>query len=187
MQFRSTVDGWGAILRTFHWVMVLLIAVMVPLGLYMTGLPLGVGKVRVYALHKSIGLVVLGLALLRLLWRASETRPTLSPMPDWQARAAKAVSIALYALLFAVPLSGWLFNSAAGFPLSWFGLVNLPGLTAANPTLKPIARELHATFVWVLLAVVTLHAAGAFKHHFVDRDRTLSLMLPWLKSPEGRR
>jgi cytochrome b561 len=82
-----------------------------------------------------------------------------------------------------VPLTGWLFNSAAGFPLQWFGTVNLPAIAAANPALKRIARELHETGVWLLVALVVMHAAAAIKHHFVDRDRTLSLMVPWLRAP----
>jgi cytochrome b561 len=80
--------------------------------------------------------------------------------------------------MFAIPLSGWLYNSAAGFPLQWFHLVNLPALAAADPALKAAARQAHQTGVIALIVVVTLHAAGALKHHFVDRDRTLTAMLP---------
>ena len=185
MSLRSTTRAWGWILRTFHWGMLLILAVTIPLGLYMTDLPLGPYKVRMYALHKSIGLSLLGLVLLRALWRASESRPMEPPMPKWQSRVASATAFSLYALLFAIPLSGWLFNSAAGFPLSWFGITNLPPLTATNPSLKIVARATHEFLAWTLMLLVALHAAAALKHHFVDRDRTLSQMLPWLKNPES--
>jgi cytochrome b561 len=163
--------------------MLALFAAMIPLGLYTTGLPLGVHKLRMYALHKSIGLTVLALAAVRLAWRAAERRPTLPPTPDWQRRAAQATHVPLYVLMLAIPVSGWLFNSAAGFPLQWFGTVNLPAIASASPALKRIARELHETGVWLLVVLVAMHAAAALKHHFVDRDRTLLLMLPWLRAP----
>jgi cytochrome b561 len=185
MALRSTATAWGGLARLFHWAMPVLFATTIPLGWYMSDLPLGAHKVRLYALHKSIGLTLLALTLLRLAWRLAERRPALPPMPRWQARAAGATHAALYALMFAIPLSGWLYNSAAGFPLRWFGLVNLPALTASNPALKPLAHGIHATAVWVLLALVALHVAAALKHHVVDRDRTLALMVPGLRVPGG--
>jgi cytochrome b561 len=178
MPVRSTATTWGALTRLFHWGMLLLFIGIVPLGFYMTDLPLGPGKLKVYALHKSIGLTLLGLAALRLAWRLGERRPAPAPMPAWQERAAGATHVLLYALMFVIPLSGWLFNSAAGFPLQWFHLFNLPALAAADPALKQTARAVHATGVFTLIAVVALHAAAALKHHFVDHDRTLAAMLP---------
>ena len=185
MSVRSTTAGWGAVSRLFHWGMLLLFAMMIPLGLYMTSLPIGAYKLRTYALHKSIGVSLLALASLRLLWRLTERRPAPPPMPAWQAHAATVAHVALYTLMFAIPLSGWLFNSAAGFPLQWFGLANLPALTSPNPALKHLARQLHENGVWILIGVVGLHAAAALKHHFVDRDRTLSQMLPGIKAPDS--
>jgi len=178
MQVRSTPSRWGAVTRLFHWGMLLLIGAIIPVGIYMTDLPLGPAKLRVYALHKSIGLTLLGLAALRLLWRLGERRPALPPMPAWQGRAAAATHVLLYVLMFVIPLSGWLYNSAAGFPLQWFHLVNLPALAAADPGLKALAKEAHVTGVVTLIAIVALHAAAALKHHFVDHDGTLQAMLP---------
>jgi cytochrome b561 len=176
---RSTATTWGAVTRLFHWAMLLLFIAMVSIGFYMTDLPLGPRKLRVYGLHKSIGLTLLGLAGLRLLWRLGERRPVLPPMPVWQARAAAATHVLLYVLMFVIPLSGWLYNSAAGFPLQWFHLVNLPALTAADPGLKALAKEIHEAGVFTLIAIVLLHAAAALKHHLIDRDGTLRSMLPW--------
>jgi len=186
MEIRSTQERWGGVSRLLHWAMALMIAGQVALGWYMTDLPRGLPKLRLYALHKSFGLTLLALAVLRLLWRLAEHRPALPPMPAWQARGAAFTHVALYALLFAIPLSGWLFNSAAGFPLQWFELVNLPALTGANPALKEVAKELHEGGVTVLLVVLALHAAAALKHHFLDRDRTLASMTPGLRAPAPR-
>jgi len=177
MALRATATAWGAVTRLFHWGMLVLFATIIPIGYYMTDLPLGARKLRIYALHKSIGLTLLGLGLLRLLWRFSERRPALAPMPAWQARAAAASHGLLYVLMLLIPLSGWLYNSAAGFPLQWFHLFNLPALTASNPVLKATAKDIHESAVVVLIAIVVLHALAALKHHFIDRDHTLRSML----------
>ena len=181
MELRSTDERWGGVTRLLHWAMALIIAGQIGLGWYMTDLPRGVPKLKLYALHKSFGLTLLMLAVLRLLWRLMEQRPVLPAMPAWQARGATLTHAALYALLFAVPLSGWLFNSAAGFPLQWFGLVSLPALTGANTVLKETARAIHENAVTVLLVLLALHAGAAIKHHFLDRDRTLMSITPGLR------
>lgn len=178
-------DRWGGISRTFHWGMLALFIVILPLGLYMADLPISRQKLKLYALHKSIGLTLLALAALRLLWRATRHRPALPPMPAWQRHAATVSHVGLYLLMFLVPLAGWLFNSAAGFPLQWFGWFNLPALVSANPGLKGLARELHEYGAWLLVAIVVVHAAAALKHHFVDHDRTLAMMTPGVKAPDS--
>ena len=101
-------------------------------------------------------------------------------MPRWQQRAAQACTVLLYVLLFAVPLSGWLFDSATGLrPLYWWGLVRMPSLTGgAAPHLRDVFEGLHETLFWVLIALAALHAAAAIKHHVIDRDDTLRRMLP---------
>ncbi len=178
MTFRSTAEGWGPVTRTLHWGMLLLFVGIVSVGYYMTDLPLGPAKLKIYALHKSVGITLLALALLRVLWRLGEQRPPLPAMPAWQQRAAAASHLLLYGLMLLIPLSGWLFNSAAGFPLQWFRLVNLPALVGADPVLKTLARTVHHTGVAVLIGVVALHAAAVLKHHFIDKDVTLRQMLP---------
>jgi len=87
--------------------------------------------------------------------------------------------------MFAMPLSGWLFNSAANFPLQWFGLFQLPSLWHADPAVKHWAREFHETGFWILVALAGLHAAAAIKHHYFDKDETLRRRLPGLPPPQG--
>jgi cytochrome b561 len=182
---RNSATQWGWVSVTLHWLTVLAIVGLAAVGLTMTDLPNGPQKIQVYALHKSVGLTVLGLTLFRLVWRLVAGAPAMVPMPRWQRLAAHGSHVALYALLLAMPLSGWLFNSAAGFPLKWFGLVSLPKLAAYDPGLKHLAHEWHEGLFYALCVVVAVHAAAAVKHHFVERDATLARMLPvFKKGPE---
>ncbi|MEO7916282.1 MAG: cytochrome b/b6 domain-containing protein, partial [Dokdonella sp.] len=128
MALTSNDARWGSIARFFHWLMALLILGNGALGLYMHELSPSMDKISIYAIHKSIGLTVLALLLLRLSWRWFDPRPRDLPMPRWQKLAAHAAHGALYLLMLAIPLSGWLFNSAHGYPLQWFKLFNLPAL-----------------------------------------------------------
>ena len=187
MSLYSTPNRWGTLARAFHWLMAAGIVYMVGLGLWMTGLSPSMRKLNVYALHKSIGITLLGLAVLRLTWRLRDRRPDeAAGQPAWQMQVARLTHVLTYALLFIVPLSGWLYNSASGFPLRWFKLVNLPRLTESDPQLKALAHQIHEYGVWTLLALVALHAGAALKHHYVDRDQTLSAMLPLLRAPRAR-
>ena len=174
---RSTREMWGGVVRLFHWGMAVLYAGIIAVGYYMSDLPNGADKMKIYALHKSVGVLLLGLALARLLWRAIDARPSSDPAPAWQQRVALLTLVALYALMLALPLTGWLYNSAAGFPLRWFNLVNLPALSAADPQIKGWAKELHETGAALLIALVGVHVLGALKHHFLDKDSTLQRML----------
>ena len=153
----SPRSDWHALSRALHWLIAALILAMAWLGLTMGDLPNGPDKIATYALHKSIGLSILALAALRLLWRLQAGAPApVAGTPRWQARIAGVTHVALYALLLALPLSGWLLNSAAGFPLQWFGLFNLPALAGRDATLAQFARQLHGYGLWLLLALVAL-------------------------------
>jgi cytochrome b561 len=181
MRLRSDRDRWGGVMKTLHWLMVLLIVGLATVGWYMKGMPNSPDKIGVYALHKSLGLTVLALAVLRLWWRTfvDRERPPLPPhMPAWQRFGAHASHVGLYALLFAIPLSGWLFNSAANFPLRWFGLFSVPSLSGPDPALKAFAGAAHWALFWVLCAVLAAHVGAALWHHFVARDEVLRRMWP---------
>ena len=186
MTLRNPIDRWGAVSQAFHWLIVILIIVMAYLGLTMVDLPNAPYKVRLYALHKSIGMTLLALVALRLLWRFYAGAPrTLDTMPAWQARIAAFTHGAMYALLFAIPISGWILNSATGFPLRWFNLVNLPSIAPKSEALRELAESWHEVLFWVLIALALMHAAAAFYHHLFEHDDTLARMLPrkWLSVP----
>jgi cytochrome b561 len=184
MSLKNTPDRWGWISQLLHWTVVVLILVMAYLGLTMGDLPNGLHKIRTYALHKSIGLTILALVVLRLLWRLYAGTPRPVPgTPAWQERIASLTHWAIYALLFAIPLSGWVLNSAAGYPLQWFGLFNLPHIVGKDHDLHELAEDAHELMFWGLILLTTAHAGAAFYHHIFQRDATLARMLPrgWLK------
>jgi len=177
MPLRSTETGWGALVRAFHWLVAALILAQGVIGLTMVQMGLTPAKVRVFALHKSIGMTILALVLLRIAWRLGEKRPADPPaMPRWQRRAAHGLHLALYVLILLIPLSGWWFNSASGAPLVWFDWLKLPGLGGYDPVWKPRALLLHQTLFWILIALLVLHVGAALWHHFRQRDDVLRRM-----------
>lgn len=182
MPIRNDSQRWGALSIALHWLTFVLVLGMAIVGLMMTELANSPLKIQVYALHKSFGLTVLGLTVLRLLWRFGGRVPApVLGTPAWQHHIARLTHGALYLLLLAVPLSGWWFNSTAGFPLRWFGLVKLPALAAFDPELKALARETHETLFYSLAALVLVHSGAALWHHYRLRDRTLVRMLPLIE------
>lgn len=185
MPLRNGAEDWGTVARSLHWLIALLVIGLALLGLVMQELPNSPDKLKLYALHKSVGLSVLVLVVLRLGWRAFDRRPPYPvAMPGWQRRLAATPHGLLYLLLIAMPLSGWLYNSAANFPLRWFGLFRVPALTAADPALKPLALAAHEWGFYLLAALLVLHVGAALKHHYLDRDRTLAAMLPLAAAPD---
>ena len=162
----------------FHWLLALMILGSLSLGLYMSDLPFSPARLKYYNWHKWAGVTILAFSALRLLWRLSHRPPPALPMPAWQQRAAGAAHAALYALFFAVPLAGWAYSSAAGFPVVLFGVLPLPDFVPVDRTLSEALKALHRWFAYCLGALVLLHIAGALKHHFIDRDGLLRRMLP---------
>ena len=185
MPFKNTRAEWGSVSKLLHWLVVVLILVMAWIGLRMGDMPNGPDKIATYAMHKSIGISILALVLLRLSWRLYAGAPAAVPgTPAWQERLASLTHWALYALLLAIPLSGWVMNSASGFPLQWFGLFNLPAIAGRDHGLHELAEEVHEWLFWAMVALAVAHAAAAFYHHLFQRDATLARMLPrgWLRT-----
>jgi len=184
MTLRNPPDRWGGVSQLLHWLVVALILTTGILGLVMGDMRNSPTKIEIYALHKSLGLTILALATLRLLWRLYAGAPRPVPgTPRWQDRVASVTHWLLYGLLFAIPLSGWTFNSAAGYPLQWFKLFNLPSLVTRDADLRQLAGNVHELLFWTLVGLALLHAAAALYHHIFQRDDTLARMLPrgWLR------
>ncbi|TZF90334.1 cytochrome b [Lysobacter lacus] len=170
---------WGAVSQLFHWTCAALVVALGSIGLYMTELTSPVSKIRIYALHKSLGITLLALVLLRLLWRWTHSVPEPVPGLSRPLRlAAGGVHGALYAMMIAMPLTGWLINSTSGYPLQWFKLINLPSIAAKNEHLNGIAKQLHEFGFWFLALLVLGHVAAALYHHVFLQDGTLNRMLP---------
>ena len=179
MSIRNTRERWGSLSQFLHWLIVALIALQAALGLTGIMLPLGLEKLAVLARHKSIGITILGLATLRLLWRwLNPTPPLPLNLGPHERLLARFTHAALYALLFAMPITGWMMSSARGFPVSWFNLYQLPDLVPKSQTLYDAMVTTHAALAIALAVTVTVHIAAALKHHFVLKDDTLRRMLP---------
>jgi cytochrome b561 len=162
-----------------HWTAAVLIVAAAGLGLTMTDLPLSPSKLRYYAWHKWIGITIFLVAAARLAWRAAVPPPPLpGTMPRMQVRAARTVHALLYALMFAIPVSGWVYSSATGVSVSYLNLVPLPNLVPKDKALAGALLAVHQTLNVVLAAAVLLHVAAAIKHQWIDRDGLLSRMLP---------
>ncbi|MBW3550752.1 MAG: cytochrome b [Proteobacteria bacterium] len=186
MSWKNSAERWGPISQLLHWAIVLLLVAIATIGLVMGDMPNTPRKIEVYALHKSLGLTLLALTVLRLGWRLYAGAPP--PVPGtarWQRHAARLSHAALYLMLLAMPLTGWLFNSAAGYRLQWFGLFNLPALAGRDEALRATALALHNNGFWLLLALVLAHTAAAFHHHVFLQDATLSRMLPRRRTRGG--
>lgn len=170
---------------SLHWLIAIGIAGTFSLGLYMHELPLSPTKLQLYSWHKWAGVSLFALIVVRLLWRATHAAPPLpAQMPALQRLAANATHWALYALMIAVPLSGWLMSSAKGFQTVWFGVLPLPDLVAKDAALGDLLQDVHEALNLTMLGLVLLHAAAALKHHFIDRDDVLTRMLPALERNE---
>lgn len=176
---------YGRTAQALHWAMFLLIAAAFGVGLWMAGLPVGPQRFRAVPWHKVIGITVLVFVVVRLLWRLRNPPPPMpAAMPAWERNAAHATHVALYALMLAVPLSGWLMSSALGFSTVVFGL-KLADLLERNRELGDTLKTVHYFLNKTLLALVVLHIAAALKHRFIDRDGVLHRMLPWAqRTPE---
>ncbi len=160
-----------------HWLIAAMVSVQFCWGWWMQTIPKQpVGpRVDAFNLHKSVGLTLLALMLVRLGWRLAHRPPPLPPMPAWQALAARATHGALYVALLVQPLTGYLGSVFSGYPVKYFGLA-LPPWAGAHPALKDFLSAVHLATSWVLAAAVALHVAGAAKHALVDRDGLLARM-----------
>ena len=162
-----------------HWVLAVVILASLALGSYMTSLPLSPLRLRLVNWHKWAGMLILGLSAARLLWRAAHRPPADLPTPAWQRHAAHATHGLLYVLCIVVPIAGWAYSSAAGFPVVLFGVWPLPDLVEPDRALADVIKPWHGRLAWMLAGVIGLHVGAALKHHFIDRDMLLSRM--WIR------
>jgi len=159
-----------------HWLIAALVLVEFAHGWWMQEIPKQPPGLRADAfnLHKSAGLVVLALMLIRLGWRIAHRPPALPPMLRWQSLLAKANHVLLYTMVIAMPLSGYLGSVFSGYPIKWFG-VTLPAWGWADPTIKDWMSVVHLTTSWILLVSLCLHITGTIKHTLAG-DRVMARM-----------
>lgn len=179
MQWRNTRTGYGLVAISLHWVVALSVIGLAILGLWMVDLSYYSPWYRSAPFwHKSIGLAVFAVMLFRLLWRCFNPRPAHLPNHSgWERSLAAVVHMLLYLLLLVIVLSGYLISTATGQGISFFGWFDVPALVSGLPAQADRAGSVHYWVAMAVLVLAGLHALGALKHHFIDRDDTLRRML----------
>jgi cytochrome b561 len=185
-----SLSGPGHYTRTavgLHWLIAGLILSAIFMGWTMTAMEFSPAKLSLYNYHKWVGVTVLALALLRLVWRFTHRPPAMEPMPRWQQSSARAGHALLYLLMLAVPLTGWAYSNASGYPIVYLGKLPLPDLVDRDKELAAQLVKVHGTLAAVLAVSVALHLLAALEHHFIRKDGTLRRMLTWAPSDRGDR
>jgi cytochrome b561 len=177
---KNTTETYGSVAKLFHWTIFLLIATLLVVGFRMTDIQSMPDKFFVYGIHKSLGITVLLLVLIRLGWKMANVQPILpASLSSFEKFAAHAGHVLLYMLIIAMPLSGWMMSSASGFPVSVFGWFTLPDLVGPDKDLKALLVETHYVLAWAIIVTVTGHALAALLHHFYHKNNVLRRMLPF--------
>jgi len=176
MNIKNTTNDYGVIAKLFHWSMALMMMGLLLAGVYMVGLENSPFKFQVYGLHKSFGIIVLAMVIGRIIWKHINTKPaSLNTHQKWEKALSKITHVLLYLGMIGMPLTGWLMSSAGGYPVKVFGFA-LPSLIEKNPEIGKFMNQSHMIFGYMIIIAIILHAMGAFKHHFIDRDNTLKRM-----------
>ncbi|OYQ41817.1 cytochrome b [Rhodoferax sp. TH121] len=181
--FKAPATRYSRTAIVLHWVLGLAILGLFGVGLYMTSLPFSPARLKLYNWHKWAGITLLALSVVRLLWRATHRPPALpdsiaKAMPAWQHWAHHGTHYAMYALFFLVPLIGWAYSSAAGFPIVVFGVLPLPDFVPVDKALAELIKPFHELSAFALVGLAGLHIAAVLKHQLVDKDGLIGRMLP---------
>ena len=178
----------GRTTRMLHWGSAILLVGAFSLAWTFSALGPGGLSARLVGIHRSLGLAILVLTVLRLIWRG--TVASLPPLPagtaTWERRLARGVQGALYLSLLAMPLLGWMGSSAEGDAVVAFGMLPLPDLVGANQDLSDLVFQAHHLVGYAILGLLALHIAGALRHHLVTRDDVLASMAMGLSIPATR-
>ncbi len=180
MGIKNTVTSYGWPAQLLHWIVVILVITQFVLANMAESTDSRMQMFILLARHKSIGLTIFALALIRLLWRLLNEQPALPlGMPSWQQQVARVTHWLLYALIFLMPITGLLGSAASNFPVSWFGLFTIPALIGPSEALAESLHDLHGVLAGCLATLATLHLLAALKHHFINKDHVLRRMV-WM-------
>lgn len=177
---QNTRNSYGSVAKFFHWGIAVLIISMFIVAYTMIPMAPGNTKLTLYSLHKSTGLLIFSLVLLRLIWRGANPVPLLPPsVPKWQKKASDINVFILYVLMIVFPISGFTFTTMGGNTVNFFDLFTIQPLHTGPSEIAKIARQAHTYAAYGLGGFFTLHVLGAFYHHFIQKDQVLRRMLPW--------
>ena len=177
----NSVQSYTTTAKFLHWLVLGLLIVEFGIAWTMPHMGGNTPMGTLIGLHFSFGVLILGVAIIRLVWMATHGAPAADDMPAWQHRSAIMVHWLLYSLLFVLPILGWLAASWRGYPVSLFGLVEMPKRLATRMQGWQWTGDIHGFLAtYVLLTLVGLHVLAALYHHFIRRDNVLKRMLPKL-------
>ena len=178
---KSAPSHYDAVQIGLHWLVAVLISCAFAFAWIFDDMPLSPDKFKMINWHKWTGITVMSLFIIRFAYKLIRGTPevdrNLAPL---QRRLAITVHNLLYLIMFSLPFVGWLMSSAKGFPVVVWGVLPLPDLVGKNQELGSLLKEIHEFLAYSLLALIGLHVLGALKHHLIDKDNTLSRMLPFL-------
>ncbi len=181
MQWKNSVERYGVVARTLHWVIGIGILCMLVMGLIMTDMANSPLKFKIFSIHKATGITILFLAVLRLIWKLINWNlPRDLKHPWYEEAAATFVHWGFYALMIGMPLTGWILTGAANSTINWFGLFPVPNIAQPDPDLKHAMAYAHGTIANIIWVFIALHVLGALKHVVIDKDSTLRRMVPFM-------
>lgn len=179
MQIGNNEQNWGVLSIFLHWLVALTVFGLFALGIWMTGLDYyHAWYQQAPLIHKSIGVILVGVLLFRLAWRLVNTNPAaLSSHAPWEKKLSHIVHLLLYLMLFSIVVSGYFISTSDGRPIEVFSWFEVPAYPIGIEQQEDIAGAVHWYLALTLMALVALHSVGALKHHIIDRDETLKRML----------
>lgn len=182
MAIKNTIQCYGSAAKFFHWLIAILVVFMLLLGAFLGDFPKQIKPVM-FIIHKSTGLTIMALMILRLLWALLNTSPMLSATtPKWQRIISRGIHGLFYLCLIAMPLSGFLMSSASGHATNVWWLFSVKAPIPENKALASFLGDVHTYLAWAILVLITLHILAAIKHFFIDKDHTVQRMLPFQKT-----
>lgn len=176
MALKNTLSNYGVVSKNFHWIMAFIILFNFILGSFMGDLDKGPFRSFLFNFHKSTGILVIVLIILRFFWRLVNLVPTPLSQNNLLNKISKFVHYFFYFILLVVTFSGWTYSSARGGPFNVFGLFSVPALVEKNEEIGKIARDIHTISVYIFIAFVALHILATLYHHYFLKDKTLKRM-----------
>jgi len=179
MKNHKDVTHYSTGSKVLHWLIALIVIALLSFSFFLQDLAKPI-QPTAYMIHKSLGLTVLALMIIRIVWIKHTGKPALpATVPTWEKIFSRVVQYSMYVFLIAMPICGWILSVAANQIPVFFGLVNvpIPGLVP-NEAVSNFFAQCHKTIAWILIVLITLHIAGAIKHYLIDKDKVLQRMLP---------
>ncbi len=180
---KNTTEFYGSVSKFFHWIIALFVVIMLLVGLSFSFIDSKPAMSVLMKIHKSLGLTILLLMILRLIWRLFNVRPKLpSHLPYWQQRCAAWNHFLLYLTVILMTLSGWMMSTAGGHPTSFWWLfdINMPWVAKSKP-LSHFAGDVHLWLAWIITALLVIHVLAAIQHHYIHKNNILKRILPCCK------